>query len=385
MIEQLARRIDELAGQALPGIVDLRHRIHAEPEVGIFTEATADKVRSILSGTRIAFRNPIIRGDLVGDLDVGVSRWICLRAELDALPVLEATQLPYASTNPGAMHACGHDGHASILTGAALVLDSLADVLPVNIRFVFQPGEEMIAAGRILVEGGVCDGCDAAYALHGWPGLPENCICTKPGQMFAAGAHFTIILRGRGCHGAMPDCGLNPIPPAAKLVRNLADLHTRVSADGSVVSVCSVRAGDSSNVIPDHATILGTARYFDVAAGDIIERKIRSLAQLCESDFGVCVEVEYDRAYDYPVVNSKRGSDVAMAAAGLIPETQWREAISAVPTLEDFAYYLKSREGALVWLGLGEDWPLLHSPKFDFNDNVLKSGIRLLSLLPFLS
>jgi len=153
-----------------------------------------------------------MRNDVIGDLRCGGEGTICLRADIDALPMAEETGLPYKSTIDGMMHACGHDGHTAMLVGAALVLDSLGDELPNNVRFVFQPGEELACAGRELVQLGACDGCHAAYAIHAWPGLPVGAVSTREGPLFASSSHFEITVKGKGCHGALPEKGRTRFP-----------------------------------------------------------------------------------------------------------------------------------------------------------------------------
>ena len=201
LLSLLKLKISEI----LPEIIELRHQIHKEPEIGLTTAATRQKVLERLSRTNLTIQNPLLENDLLADLDGHNQRRICLRADTDALAIREQTGLEYQSQIPGAMHACGHDGHTAILTGTALVLNALQEYLPISVRFIFQPGEEMLCAGKTLVSKGACDGSEAAFALHNWPGLPIGRITSKTGPLFAAAAMFTIELTGHGCHGAMPE------------------------------------------------------------------------------------------------------------------------------------------------------------------------------------
>lgn len=380
---QLVDEVKQRVKQFLPDVVDLRHRIHSEPEVGLDTSATAEKIRRMLGDTSLVVREPLLGHDVVADLEGGSGRVICLRADIDALPICEENDLPYKSTIPNTMHACGHDGHAAMLVGAALVLDSLRERLGVRVRFVFQPGEEVICAGREMVARGAVDGCEAAYAIHGWPGVPEGAVSTRQGPLFAAGAHFYITLRGRGCHGAMPERGRNPIPPAARVACELQEMHDELHPlDGTVVSVCSLQAGSSSNIIPDSALVQGTARYLSLERGDEVEGLIRGIAARVAADAGVEVDIDYIRHYDLPVVNSRDGFErVRYAAQVALPAGCWIEAEQPTMANEDFAYYLQGRDGAMMWLGLGEEYQSLHSLRFDFNDRVLNDGILVFSLL----
>jgi amidohydrolase len=363
----------------LPQITEFRHRLHADPEIGLDTRRTGEKIREALKNTAIAFRPPLLGHDVVGDLGDGPHR-VLLRADMDALPIQELADHPYKSTNPGRMHACGHDGHMAMLVGAALVLDSLREHLNIGVRFAFQPGEEVICAGKTFVERGVCDGCDAAYAIHGWPGLPVGCITSRPGPLFAAGAHFTIELTGRGCHGALPERGNNPIPPAARVISELAKMHAEVNArDGSVVSVCSFQAGDSSNVIPDTATILGTFRYLDPTVGSDLQARISKTVGDVAKEAGLTSNIDLDSAYSLPVINTVNGYELVKSNAQRYAE--FAEAERCHMTMDDFAFYLKGREGAYFLLGLGEASPALHSPTFDFNDGALETGVLMHCLI----
>ena len=367
----------------LEQVTEFRRHLHSEPEIGLDTVKTAERIRAVLAATSLDVREPLLGNDVIADLNLNRDHTVCLRADIDALPIQEQNDLPHKSRCAGLMHACGHDGHAAMLAGAALVLDSLQEHLPVNVRFVFQPGEEVICAGKTLVARGACDDCEAAYAIHGWPGLPAGCVSTREGPLFAAGAHFAIRVKGKGCHGALPERGNNPIPAAARIVEELQRMHTEMNAlDGSVISVCALHSGDSANVIPDTALLRGTARWVQPETGDTIEKAIRDLVKQVAGETRTSVEVDYDRSYDLPVVNTGKGYHlVNQLAQDHLPRGGWRDAPRVIMTMEDFAYYLKGREGAMILLGLGEDAPELHSPSFEFNDDVLGTGILVLCLI----
>jgi amidohydrolase len=379
MHEQLTALVRSRIQTLLPQITEFRRQLHADPEVGLDTKRTSHKIHEALKNTTLIFRPPLLGNDVVGDLG-DAPRKILLRADIDALSIDENAERPYKSVTPGRMHACGHDGHTAMLVGAALVLDSMREHLNVGVRFAFQPGEEVICAGRTFVERGACDGCEAAYAIHGWPGLPVGCVTSREGPLFAAGSHFTIQLTGKGCHGALPEKGNNPIPPAARIVSELARMHTQANAkDGSVVSVCSFQAGDSSNVIPDTATILGTFRYLDPAVGNNLEEGIRKTVIEAATDANLTQHTVLDSAYDLPVINTAHGYRLVKQLAER--HAQWREAERCHMTMDDFAFYLRGREGAYFLLGLGESCQALHSQAFDFNDEALETGILMYSLI----
>lgn len=379
MDESLVQLIKSQIRERLPEVVDLRHRLHAEPELGLDTAATAAKIRSALARTSLEMRQPLIGNDVIGELQAGI-KTICLRADIDAIPVAEANDLPHKSRIPGAMHACGHDGHTAMLVGAALVLDSLKDRLGASVRFVFQPGEELICAGKTLVERGALQGCEAAYAIHGWSGLPAGYVVAKEGPAFAAGSHFDITITGKGCHGALPDKGNNPIPVAARIAESLQRMHERLNLeDGTVVSVCAFQAGDSSNVIPDTAIVRGTARYLSTKRGDMVEQGIRNVVDDAAGASSVTGNIDYHRAYDLPLVNTRGAYQLIKELAGKYAKFMEKDRVEM--TMDDFAYYLPEREGAMFLLGLGESWPALHSQRFDFNDEVIETGALMHCLI----
>jgi amidohydrolase len=373
MIDDLRARI----AARLPALRELRHELHRFPEIGLHEHQTRARIASALAGSAIPIREPLMETDLIAELPGASDQLICLRADIDALPMCEPRNQPWSSENDGFMHACGHDGHSTMLVGAAQVLCELRNNLPHNLRFVFQPGEEMVCGGKTLVARGACEGATAAYALHGWPGLPTKTIACKPGPLMAAGAAFHITLRGIGCHGAMPEKGRSPIPAGGELVTALQALHdAEFARSGTLVSVCSVRAGRNSTVIPETLIIEGTTRYHAAEFADIMPRRIRELAESAAARHGLDLDIEFLAEYDTPVVNSQAGYEAVRAAAG----DSFCEAEASL-AMEDFAFYLPGREGAMFWLGLGEDYPSLHSPDFDFNDDCLGTGILMFCLL----
>ena len=296
MRDDLAQRVQRKVAEVLLAARDIRHKLHACPELADREHQTRRLIAEALAETALDVWQPLLGTDFIGELTGGAGGpGILLRADIDALPIAEAADRPYASGNPGRMHACGHDGHTAMLIAAAWVLDSLRDELPGNVRFVFQPGEELAASGAKLVEAGCCRGVQAAYAIHGWPGLPAGCVSTRPGPLTAAAAFLAATFRGKGCHGSQPASGINPIPIAAAAVAKLKRLHDRVNAaDGSVVSVCLFRAGANDNIIPDTAEIRGTVRYLRKARGRQLERSIRRAVEAAARGTGASVELGLD-------------------------------------------------------------------------------------------
>ncbi|NQT93545.1 MAG: amidohydrolase, partial [Lentisphaerae bacterium] len=339
----LVRDIKEETARVLASLVCLRQTLHAAPEIGTDLPRTRDIVAESLTGLGLSLRDPMLSTDLVADLDVGAQHTVCLRADMDALPIQEETDLPYRSTRDNCMHACGHDGHTAALVGAATVLAGIRDRIPCNVRFIFQPGEEVLGHGKELVARGVCDGAFAAYAFHGWPGLPVGVIGSRPGTIAAAGAFFTCEFTGRGCHGALPETGANPIPVAGLAAERLKSVHDELNREtGDVVSVCSFSAGEGFNVIPDKAVLAGTFRYLEETRGGEIERRIAEAVRGATEGTGVSAVVDVDRRYDMPVVNDEECFKTLRGyAEDALPAGSFFEIPKPSMVTEDFAFYLK--------------------------------------------
>jgi amidohydrolase len=379
LIETFRAEIDAL----LPEIIAFRQARHREPELACREYTTRAAIADALQGEALSIREPLIGTDLIAEFGAG-DRLVLLRADIDGVATQEQTDLPYRSIHDGVMHACGHDGHAALLVGAAKVLARHQNLLPHRVRCVFQPGEEIRAAGRDLVQAGCCDGADEAYAIHDWPGYPAGAILCREGAILAAASFFTITVTGRGCHGAEPRRGNNPIPIAARLITRLHKEHERLYADGqALISVCAAHAGTVGNVIPDQAVLHGTARYLRPEMADAMEAIIRRACDDIAADScGATITLDYSRNYEIPVMNTPAGyakvrgvAETAFGPGGFLEMTE--------PSMggEDFAYYLPGRDGALLLLGQGEDRGNLHANTFNFNDDSLANGILTLCLL----
>jgi amidohydrolase len=374
----------------LPAAIDLRHRLHQIPELGYAEHKTADLIRAELTRLGIEF----VAG--VPDAPTATVAWIgdpakpcvALRADIDALPITENTGLPYASTHPGHMHACGHDGHTATLLGTAAALKSMVAELPVCVKFLFQPAEEGGGGGRRLVQGGVLDGrlgprVSAVFGLHGWPGLKVGTVATKPGVLLAATDGFKATFVGRGTHGAYPHLGRDPIVTAAEAVLNLQQFVSREydPTDPAVVTVGKFHSGTATNVIPDEAVIEGTARTISaegrkqVRAG--VERRCTGIA--AANDCGL----RFDWIDGYPpTVNDPAMADrvAAVAKAELGVD---RFIPVARPSMggEDFSYYLEQVPGCFFLVGVEPPHatasPPLHSDRYDFADDAIGVGVRM--------
>ena len=374
----------------------LRRELHRIPELGFEEHQTAEIIRRELHRLRIDFTAgpasaPTATVAMLGDL---TKPCVMLRADIDALPILEATGADWASTVPGKMHACGHDGHIANLVGVAATLAGEARDLPVCVKLVFQPAEEGGGGGKRLVEAGVLretaefgPAVRAAFGLHGWPELPLGVVSTRPGPLMAATDDFHIAFRARGGHAAMPQHTADPLATAASAVVNLQQFVSRDldPTEPAVLSVTQFHAGSATNVIAEEARIAGTARTLSPEARrqvrEVMERRTRGIAEAggCDLSFG------WEPGYP-PTVNDPEMADyVAQVARATVGPERYLPA--ARPTMggEDFAYYLEQVPGCFFFIGLrapGADaHPPLHTDRFDFPDHAMATGIGMMCAL----
>ncbi len=356
-----------------------RHHLHRNPELGFEEHATSRFAAERLASWGLAVRGGYGTTGVVGTLSRGSSRrTVAIRADMDALPITEATGLAYQSSQPGKMHACGHDGHVAMLLAAARACAALQG-LDGTAHFIFQPAEENEGGARRMVEDGLFRDfpVDAVYAMHNWPALPVGSFVARDGAMMAAFGVFEIAIEGRGSHGAMPHEGIDPIPAACAVVAALQTIASRnvPPLDAAVVSATQIHAGDAWNVIPERCVIRGTTRWFDAAIGDTLERRLRSLAASVAAGYGCSSTVLYERRY--PATINHAGSAALAREVACAPGSTLA-VVDAQPSMaaEDFSFMLQQVPGCYVWMGAGKDGenPGLHSPRYDFNDAVLPTG-----------
>ena len=361
-------------------LVSFRRDIHANPELAYEEHRTAKKIATALTELGLEVHPGIGKTGVVASLKVGTSdRTIGLRADMDALPIHEKTGLSYASRNPGIFHGCGHDGHVSMLLGAAQYLAHTRH-FDGTVHFIFQPAEEGEAGARAMIEDGLFERfpCDRVFALHNWPDLPIGTISTRSGPIMAAADKFEILIEGRGGHAAMPHQTPDAILAASDLVTQLNSLVSRRISPMStaVLSVTQIEGGSSHNVLPAAVRVVGTVRTFDAEVQDRIEEFLRLVAEGVATASGTCITVKYDRYYP-ATINNAEAAEEALSAAAEFAHAE----IAQQPafTSEDFGFMLQACKGAYIWLGQGRgdgDVPL-HHPHYDFNDDVLATGIRL--------
>jgi amidohydrolase len=365
--------------ELLPEITAWRRDLHAHPEIRFGTHRTAklvaerlaafgcDEVTTGIGQTGVV---AVIRGKSNES-----GRVIGLRADMDALPITETTGVPHASTTPGAMHACGHDGHTAILLGAARYLAETRN-FDGTVVLIFQPDEEGGGGALAMCEDGLMDrwGIEEVYGLHNMPGLPVGEFAIRPGPLLAAVDSFVITVTGRGGHGAMPHAAVDTTLAASQIVSSLQSVVAR-SVDplkNAVLSVCSFRTDtDAFNVIPDQAVLKGTVRTFEPDVRDLVEARLTEIASATATAFGAKADVVYDRMVA-PTINAADNAafaaDVAEAVSGSV-----RRDIDPIMAGEDFAFMLEQRPGAYIMLGNG-DSAMVHHPAYDFNDEAIPAG-----------
>jgi len=365
-----------------PEVVAWRHAIHANPELGFHEHRTAEFVAQQLRSFGLEVHEGIGGAGVVGTLRSGSgNRAIGLRAELDALPITERSGKPYASRNPGVMHACGHDGHAASLLGAAKLLSEQPG-FDGTVHFVFQPAEENEGGGTRMIEAGLFDRfpVEAIYAVHNWPGLPLGTIATRVGPMMAAVDNFELRFIGTGAHAAMPHLGDDPILAAGAFVGSVQRIVSRAVDPQTplVVSITQIHGGNVGNVVPGEVWLQGTCRFFEPTLSGVCERLIGDIAKGIAAAHGVAGKLDYKRGYP-PVINTAGAVACAVeAAASVVGRDQVRTEFAPSMGCEDFAYMIRTASGAYTWIGAGEAGPGegLHGDRYDFNDAIVPIALE---------
>jgi hippurate hydrolase len=370
-----------IASNDLSDMVAMRHALHRHPEIGLSEVWTSDFVAARLAEYGYEVHRGLARTGIVATLRNGSgTRSVGIRADFDALPILETTGKPYASENPGVMHACGHDGHTTMLLGAARRIAERRN-FDGTLHLIFQPAEENFGGAQIMVEEGLFDRfpCDAVFALHNDPNLPFGQFALRDGPIMAAVDVATITVRGFGGHGAEPQDTRDPIVAGASIVMALQTILSRNlhPLDPAVVTVGSFHAGSASNIIPETAEIVVGIRTFDPKTRDFIEQRIGEIARGQAESYGQTAEVVYERSYDATVNHSAETDFLRELARKFAGPDKVIDLQRPFMGSEDFAYMLKARPGSYFFLGTasgtGKDKPL-HHPGYDFNDAILPIG-----------
>jgi len=386
----LSSRDINARGFAVPtALIDIRHDLHQHPELGYEEHRTSEVVQRELADAGVAFKAGLAGGTgVLGHIPGGDGDPIALRADMDALPILEETGLAYASSTEGCMHACGHDGHTTILIGTARALAerSKAGTLPRSITLVFQPAEEGGAGGKRMLEDGCLDGSvlgppvSRIFGLHGWPSLPVGTLASRPGPILACADGFEATITGRGGHAAMPHLCIDPIAATAAVIQSAQHVVSRGvdPVQGGVLSITRVEGGTTHNIIPESVFLQGTTRFLEEEAGAVLHERFERVLREVTAAHGCKARIDWKDGY--PVTRNDEDAYAhwdAVAAA-----TFGREQVQTMAPVmggEDFSFYGQAIPACFFALGLlpeGQDtMPSLHHPRFDFNDDAIQVGI----------
>jgi len=369
----------------LPELTAFRRDIHAHPELAFAETRTADQVAAELAKHGVEVHRGLARTGVVGIIrgsrPGNPSRMIGLRADMDALPLKELNEFPHRSKHEGRMHACGHDGHTTMLLGAARYLAAHRDFAG-TVVCIFQPAEESEGGAAVMIEEGLFEQfpVEAVYGLHNWPGIPVGEMAVMPGPVMAGTCTFEITVRGHGCHAAMPHQGIDTIVAASQLVQALQTAVARNlhPCESAVVSVTQFHSGSAWNIVPEEAQLRGTIRTFKPEVQETVERAIERLCSGVAAANGAQIGVAFDHRYP-PTVNSAVETEICrQVAAAVLGDDKVRK--NELPSMgaEDFAYMLREKPGCYVWLGNGPGTGgcTLHNPHYDFNDDIIALGVR---------
>ena len=366
-------------------MVTWRHHLHKHPELSFKEKMTSDYIASVLQSHDIEIHRGLAVTGIIatvhGQRDGNV---IGLRADMDALPIQELNDFSYKSVHEGKMHACGHDGHSTMLLGAAIYLKENNDFSG-TVHFIFQPAEEGGGGGRVMVEEGIFDKfpCQAVYGMHNFPGIAEGQFAVHDTAVMAANETLKINIKGKGGHAAMPDQCIDPVVVGAQIISALQSVVARNVAplNSAVVSITMVNAGTVSNVVPDDMQLTGSLRYFSKEVGDEVKDKIKNIVEGVSQSMGASATFESVGNYPATINIPKHAELCANAAAMVVGENNVLRNEQPTMGSEDFAFLLNASEGAYIWIGNGlvpEDSPkggcMLHNTQYDFNDEILPIG-----------
>lgn len=370
--EHIEKTIDEM--------VAIRHQIHQNPELGFNEHKTGDKVASLLESWGFDVVRGVGKTGIVGTLKVGHGKKVIgIRADMDALPIEEETNLDYSSKNKGVMHACGHDGHTTILLTAARYLAETKN-FDGTVRVIFQPAEESYGGGKKMIDDGLFERfpCDRIYGLHNWPGFPSGTLRFTKGPMMASVDTAYITIRGKGGHGARPETTIDPIVAASSIVMALQTIVSRnvPPLEAALITVGMFKGGSVSNVIPEEVKMELTIRAFSAKVRDLLQERICKLVKSQAESYGAKAIINYERGY--PVTVNDAGSiDFALEVAKqVVGDKNVVENAEPLTPSEDFSYMLEKVPGAYIIMGNG-DSAGLHTPHYNFNDDGIAVGATL--------
>ena len=359
-----------------------RQHIHSQPELGFKEFKTSSFIVDKLKSFGIEVHQGLGGTGVVGILKNGSGPTIGIRADIDALPIKEQNDIEHKSTHENCMHACGHDGHTSVLLGTAKYLSQHKNFSG-TIYFIFQPAEEVLGGAKAMIDDGLFDKfpMDAVYGLHNWPGLPVGQIAVNNGPMMASFDTFEITLTGKGTHAAMPHLGADPIAAGAALITNIQSIVSRRISPlkSGVISVTQMNSGDTTNVIPDYAILKGTVRSFDMDVRQSMQDMLTEMVAVLPPLYGVTGEMDYHIRYPVTTNDSQAYLEIKEAATNALGADKVNTDVEPSMASEDFSFMSQEVKGAYFWLGVDGSSPSkpLHNAAYDFNDDAIETGIKV--------
>ncbi|MBH0085786.1 amidohydrolase [Psychrobacter sp. SCQQ22] len=359
-----------------------RKQIHSQPELGFKEFKTSSFIVDKLQSFGIEVHQGLGGTGVVGTLKNGTGPTIGIRADIDALPIEEQNDVEHKSTHANCMHACGHDGHTSVLLGTAKYLSENKNFSG-TIHLIFQPAEEVLGGAKAMIDDGLFDKfpMDAVYGLHNWPGLPVGQIAVNDGPMMASFDTFEITLTGKGTHAAMPHLGADPIAAGAALITNIQSIISRRISplQSGVISVTQMNSGDTTNVIPDVAILKGTVRSFDMDVRQSLQSLLTEMVTTLPPLYGVTGEMDYHIRYPVTTNDSQAYLEIKNAATKALGADKVNTDVEPSMASEDFSFMSQVVKGAYFWLGVDGSTPSkpLHNAAYDFNDDAIETGIKV--------
>lgn len=372
----------------IPSIKEIRRDIHANPETCFEEARTSDLIAECLKSWGIEIHRGLGKTGVVGVVQNGTGKKsIGLRADMDALPLQETNTFEHRSAIAGKMHACGHDGHVAMLLAAAQHLSKHKN-FDGTVYLIFQPAEEAGAGADAMIREGLFEkfSCDAVFALHNWPGIPEGQFATRCGPIMASCNEFKIAITGKGAHAALPHLGADPLFTAAQIVNGVQSVVTRNKRpiDAAVISITQFHAGDATNIIPDTAWLGGTVRTFSMEVSNLIEERMRSIAISTARAHGCDAQFEFIHKSPATVNDAKQTQFAVEVMKSIVGSENVNDQVEPTMGAEDFSFMLKERPGCYAFIGNGDGMHreqghgsgpcMLHNPSYDFNDNLLPLG-----------
>ena len=379
--------IAEAAKNISDSLIKIRRDFHTYPEISGHEIRTGEKVAEQLKELGYEVRERVGGQGVIGVLKGKLpGRTVALRADMDALQIKEANDVCYKSKNEGVMHACGHDTHMTMLLGAARLIAENKEKMSGEVRLIFQPAEEMSPVGgsRKMIEAGALEGADAIFGLHVWPDLPHGKVGIKGGPLMAASDHFTVTIKGKSCHAAQPNEGIDAVLMGTQYVQAIQSVISRETnpIDSAVITVGRFNAGSRYNIVAESCELEGTCRTFNPDVRDHIESQMKKILDGICMMHGTTGSLNYERGYMAVVNDDKMAAEIKASAVRLFGESEVVDLSAPSMCAEDFAFYLKEKPGAFVWLGTGmgegKTYPL-HNSLFDVDEDILWRGAAVLA------